>query len=170
MKGQKVLCAVSVSVSSEAETDTWKLFMPCRHKQFRSSLTETENWFSIGLLDAPPPKICCLLDKNDLKPIPHHHGIQIKKRRRCVPTHPWWSLFEYGTPVVIFMRKNEDIRQKLLFLKWAKKIRYKDMAYLSGLGESTIYNFVAQRRNGGLHKATKEKLLKFIKEAENNEF
>ena len=43
------------------------------------------------------------------------------------------------------------------------------MAYLSGLGKSTIYNFVAQRRNGGLHKATKEKLLKFIEEEEKNE-
>ncbi len=43
------------------------------------------------------------------------------------------------------------------------------MAYLSGLGKSTIYNFVEQRRKGGLHKATKDKLLKFIEEEEKNE-
>ncbi len=67
------------------------------------------------------------------------------------------------------MKKNEELRQKLIFLKWAKKINYKDMAYLSGLGKSTIYNFVEQRRKGGLHKATKEKLLKFIEEEEKNE-
>ena len=48
-------------------------------------------------------------------------------------------------------------------------ISYKEMAYQSGVGKSTIYNFIAQRRKGGLHKATKEKLLKFIKEEEKNE-
>lgn len=67
------------------------------------------------------------------------------------------------------MKKNEDLRQKLLFLKWAKKIKYKDMAYLSGIAESTIYNFVAERRNGGLHKATIEKLMKFIEQEEKDE-
>ena len=44
-----------------------------------------------------------------------------------------------------------------------------DMAYLSDLGESTIYNFVSGRRNGGLHKETIKKLQKFIEEEENNE-
>ena len=43
------------------------------------------------------------------------------------------------------------------------------MAYLSGTAESTIYNFVAERRNGGLHKATIEKLMKFIEEEEKDE-
>ncbi|MBR2787787.1 MAG: hypothetical protein IKD94_01360 [Erysipelotrichaceae bacterium] len=43
------------------------------------------------------------------------------------------------------------------------------MAYRSELGKSTIYNFVAQRRNGGLHKATIEKLMKFIEEEEKDE-
>ncbi len=43
------------------------------------------------------------------------------------------------------------------------------MAYLSDLGESTIYNFVSGRRSGGLHKETIEKLKKFIEEEENNE-
>ncbi len=48
-------------------------------------------------------------------------------------------------------------------------ISYKEMALRSGLGKSTIYNFVTERRNGGLHKATKEKLLKFIEEEEKHE-
>ena len=167
MKGQNVLCAVSVSVSSEAETDTRKLFMPCRHKQFLSSLTETENWFSFELLDEAPPKTCCLLVYDSLKPIPHY----LKKRRKdkSVPSRPSRSLIHNGTPVGNSMKKNEDLRQKLIFLKWAKMISYKEMALRSGLGNSTIYNFVTERRNGGLHKATKEKLLKFIEEEEKHE-
>ena len=40
------------------------------------------------------------------------------------------------------------------------------MASLSGVGKSTIYSFVSERRNGGLHKATIEKLMKFIEEEE----
>ena len=43
------------------------------------------------------------------------------------------------------------------------------MAYLSDLGESTIYNFVSGRRSGGLHKETIEKLQRFIEEEEKNE-
>ena len=43
------------------------------------------------------------------------------------------------------------------------------MAYLSGTAESTLYNFVAGRRNGGLSKSTIEKLKKFIEEEEKNE-
>lgn len=64
------------------------------------------------------------------------------------------------------MSKNEELRKRLIFLKWAKKIKYKDMAYLSDVCESTIYNFVNGRRNGGLHKETIQKLENYLKQEE----
>ena len=48
-------------------------------------------------------------------------------------------------------------------------ISYKEMALRSGLGKSTIYNFVTERRNGGLSRATIEKLMRFIEEEERSE-
>ncbi|MBQ9158944.1 MAG: hypothetical protein IJ136_06445 [Erysipelotrichaceae bacterium] len=44
------------------------------------------------------------------------------------------------------------------------------MAYRSQVAESTIYNFVNGRRNGGLHKETIQKLENYLKkEEERNE-
>lgn len=67
------------------------------------------------------------------------------------------------------MRKNEQLRKQLIYLKWAKNIKYKEMSKKTGVCESTIYNFIAGRRNGGLNNKTIEKLLNYIKENTENE-
>lgn len=67
------------------------------------------------------------------------------------------------------MADNQNLLKRLVFLKWAKKIKYKDIAYLSGVSESTIYNFISGRRNYSLSQETINKILKYVEKEQENE-